>query len=205
MSGSSSTTRMRAMSRGFAQRLSPRADSGNTTVNVLPSPRPALDGEPPAVHFDELAADRQAEAATRRRRGPGCASPGGTCRRSVRSRPAGCPTPLSWTATVTHSPSSLAAISTRPPRRSELDPVVHEVDQHARDLVAVGADHERRRTGRRDRHAALFGDRLEGLERLVNERVEPEAGGADLLLAGLDARQVEQLVDQAAAADRRSP
>ena len=43
----------------------------------------------------------------------------------------------------------------------------------------------------------LLGEWLQRFQRFADQAVEPETGEADLLLAGFDAGQVEQLVDQA--------
>ena len=64
----------------------------------------------------------------------------------------------------------------------------------------------------RARMALLVGERLHRLDRLPHERIEVEHGRLEVELAGLDARQVEDVVDeleemQAGAVDvlRRTP
>ena len=90
-------------------------------------------------------------------------------------------------------------LETDPALFGELDRVAQEVGEHLQNPVAV-AVHERPRPGqlRLERDAFLRGERLHGEQRVLGQRARVAAGPSDAEAAGIDSRDVEQIVDQPA-------
>ena len=91
----------------------------------------------------------------------------------------------------------------RPPPRRELDGVAHQIVEHLLEVVAIG-DHRARRTSRDVSTAMVWFSRrhLQALADLARERGQVHRRQLELELARLDARDVQQLVDEAAQASR---
>jgi hypothetical protein len=83
-------------------------------------------------------------------------------------------------------------------RRSELDRVPHEIDQHLLNSVPVGEREARR--GRRQGgqlHALLRGHRSHALDHLLQEVADRERRAMQLDTTGLDPGEIQEIADEA--------
>ena len=202
--GSSSTTRTRGppAPRGGAHVDAPTASSalagcgatGKLTVNDRAGVPSGLQDDPSAVGLDEAAADREPEPGAADRRPPVDPGPrprkngSNTCERYRR----GIPLPRSVTRTVTRPALAPAGDPHRRPGRRELDRVLDQVGEHPLELRRVGA-HERQ-VGRQRELDRVVAAGVGG--RRGDDVVQVAPVGLRRHRAGLDPRQVEQVVDQ---------
>ena len=127
--------------------------------------------------------------------------PGGTSRRSAHAASAGTPGPLSCTATVAASASTVRRIRyARPASGTNLAALLRRFSSTCISRSGSARKWEPRRAARGPAGAAFAQQLPDGLRRLPDQRDQVDVGVVPLGVAGLDLRHVEHLVHEPAQA-----
>ena len=177
---------------------SPRADHGSVSAKVAPRPSPPRLGvHGAAVQLDQVAHDRQAQAEAAVARASSTSRPGGSDRTRRARKPASMPAPSSSTRTL--SPAAPRRIATRTCPPAGVNLIALERRFHI--TCCSRSPSAAMRPGRRvevgvDADRLGVGGGAHRVDRRLDDAHRVDLGDAQAQLAGDDARDVEQVLDQ---------